>query len=370
MIKTSKSSKRKSQIQQWVNDFEQIRPKYEKLRVKIVQLLEELLTTEGIKYHLVESRTKTLDSFSEKIQRKGKRYSDPLHEINDLTGIRIIAYYTHDVDKICNLIEAQFEIDKENSVDQRVHLAFDQFGYLSVHKIVRLASPRKNLPEWLDIAELAFEIQVRTVLQHAWAAISHALQYKHESEIPAEFRRRLIRLSGLLELADEEFASLREDQAAFAQHVSEQILTQNLLIDIDAISVSKYLTSTSSTSSILNAVPTFGMENDFRDGYDSNDEETDYYQLTTVCRILNIRTIYDLNKEIIEQSSNAPAFFKEFGLRHQGAIGDTDHWISVFLIGIHCETINRDVIAAELSWHIQYIDDIFEAGAKIKRRAQ
>lgn len=365
MANTSKSSKRNIQIQQWVNDFEQIRPKYEKLRVKMVQLLEELLLAEGIKYHLVESRTKTVDSFSEKIQRKGKRYNDPLHEINDFTGIRIIAYYTHDVDKICNLIDAQFEIDKENSVDQRAQLAFDQFGYLSVHKVVRLATPRKNLPEWLDIAELVLEIQVRTVLQHAWAAISHALQYKHESEIPAEFRRRLIRLSGLLELADEEFVSLRQDQAAFAQRISEQILTQNLFIDIDAISVSKYLASTSSTSSIMDAVLKFGMENDFPDGYD--DEETDYSQLTIVCRTLNIRTIYDLDQEIIARASDAPGFFKEFGLRYQGAYGDADHWVSVFLIGVHCETINREVLTAELPWHTQYVDAIFAAGEKLKR---
>jgi trimethylamine:corrinoid methyltransferase-like protein len=61
------------------------------------------------------------------------------------------------------------------------------------------------------------EVHVRTVLQHAWAAISHSLQYKKEDDVPAALRRRLNRLAALLELADQEFTTLSAEHRALHQ---------------------------------------------------------------------------------------------------------------------------------------------------------
>src|ERR1041384_2055216 len=185
--------------------YELKRPLYIEFTEKVKSLLESLLTTSNIKYQVVEKRTKNIQSFREKISRANKQYSDPLREVTDLAGLRIIVYYLEDVNAACQMIEREFNIDREASVDKGLLLQPNEFGYRSVHYIASLSDSRKALLEWAAYDGLVAEIQVRTVLQHAWAAISHALQYKKEQDIPSVFRRRLSRLSSLLELSDEEF---------------------------------------------------------------------------------------------------------------------------------------------------------------------
>src|SRR4029077_10215047 len=90
---------------------------------------------------------------------------------------------------------------------------------------------------------MSAEIQVRTVLQHAWAGISHKLQYKRENEIPKEFRRRLVRRAGLRELEDGEFADLKRDQSELANKVANKIGREDLTVGINLDSVVEFLSS-------------------------------------------------------------------------------------------------------------------------------
>ena len=120
-------------------------------------------------------------------------------------------------------------MDADSAGDTLSWLEPDQFGYRSTHYSVRLLPDRAHLPEWRDFAQLRAEIQIRTVLQHAWAAISHALQYKREFEVPSQFRRRLSRLAGMLELADEEFTGVRRDQIVARQAAEMATNEQNVL---------------------------------------------------------------------------------------------------------------------------------------------
>jgi ppGpp synthetase/RelA/SpoT-type nucleotidyltranferase len=96
------------------------------------------------------------------------------------------------------MIEEEFTIDKDNSLDKRKELRSNEFGYLSVHYVVSLSPARAALGEYKNYASLRAEIQVRTVLQHAWAAVDHRLRYKSETDAPEHLRRRLFLLSGLL----------------------------------------------------------------------------------------------------------------------------------------------------------------------------
>lgn len=182
-------------------------PFYQKLTRKNTELLRELLECEGIKA-TIESRTKNVESLYGKITRPGKAYKDPLKEISDLSGIRIILYSLADVEKATTLIHKNFIVDKEKSVNKLEELAPDKFGYISQHYIVKTIDTRKNLPEWKGITEYWCEIQIRTVLQHAWAAVNHFLLYKNEYDAPKALRRRLFRLSALFELADEELVGI------------------------------------------------------------------------------------------------------------------------------------------------------------------
>jgi putative GTP pyrophosphokinase len=194
-----------------VSSFAANRPLYEKFLGRIHDLMTTLVHRAGIRVDSIQARTKTVSSLSEKLQRRGKNYAR-LEDVPDLAGLRVIAYHREDADRVVELIRSEFDVDDEESEDVASRLAPNEFGYLSVHLVIGLSDSRRQLSEWSDLNTLHAEVQVRTVLQHAWASISHSLQYKHEDEVPNALLRRLARLSALLELADQEFAALNREQ--------------------------------------------------------------------------------------------------------------------------------------------------------------
>lgn len=206
-------------------------------------LMVDLLKADDVDVIQVESRAKTVASFADKIRRKGRTDADPLNSITDLVGLRVITYYLDDVDRIGRLIEREFLVDSNNSMDKAEGLASDQFGYRSAHYVTRLRPSRAGLIEWRGFAQIPIEFQVRTSLQHAWAAVSHKLEYKAAEEAPASLRRRLVRLSALFEIADDQFAALRDERDATYSAYRENV-TQGRLADVpvDTSSLAAYWT--------------------------------------------------------------------------------------------------------------------------------
>ena len=235
-----KKPKKTTTPQEWENIYKGRYATYQKFTDKLQNLIRDLLQKHNIDAQ-IESRTKSIESFVEKIQREGKNYHSPLEEITDLVGIRIIAYYKEDVDKICEIIEKEFNVDWENSIDKAHTLDPDRFGYLSVHYVVSLSFPREGLTEWKAFANIKAEIQVRTALQHAWAAISHKLVYKRAKEVPKYLRRQLFRMSALLELADEEFSNLIKLVDEAKENYSWNLKHGELDIEINLLSLERYL---------------------------------------------------------------------------------------------------------------------------------
>lgn len=77
-------------------------------------------------------RLKAVDSLKGKLEKKGDKYESAL-DLTDLLEIRVICYFSDDVDRIARTIEGLFIIDRENSIDKRRVLDDDQLGYLSLH---------------------------------------------------------------------------------------------------------------------------------------------------------------------------------------------------------------------------------------------
>jgi ppGpp synthetase/RelA/SpoT-type nucleotidyltranferase/ActR/RegA family two-component response regulator len=198
-----------------IREYESQMPVITEFTQRVADLIERILEGHGIKYHVIQKRTKDLSSFRKKLVRKGSKYKDPIREMTDLSGVRVVAYYLRDVHSIVGLLRREFQIDEANSIDKATELPVTGFGYRSVHLIASLNDRRTALPEWKKFTALRSEIQVRTVLEHVWAAVSHELQYKREDEVVPVFKRRLARLSGLLELSDEEFGDLRREMEEF-----------------------------------------------------------------------------------------------------------------------------------------------------------
>ena len=177
-----------------IETYRKDRPRYVSFTARLDSLLEELLKLKSIRVHMIESRAKSVESLSEKIRRPGKDYSRDITSIPDLAGLRIIVYYQDDVEQVRDVIEQEFNIIERETAHQAEMYSPNQFGYLSIHLIGELKDSRLKLPEWQEYTGLRAEIQIRTVLQHSWAVVSHALQYKRESDVPFKLRRKLFRL--------------------------------------------------------------------------------------------------------------------------------------------------------------------------------
>lgn len=189
-------------------------PIYRKLQDVAMQKLNEMIAQSGLELNAVESRIKSEASLVGKLRLKGHKYSD-LSNITDIFGARIITFYNEDVDRIASMAETLFDVDWANSVDKRKMHETSSFGYNSLHYICKMPRELYEDPEYPMLNEWAFELQMRTALQHVWSAIQHDIGYKTDIETPTEYHRSLGRLAGMLELADNEFSRIRAEISAY-----------------------------------------------------------------------------------------------------------------------------------------------------------
>jgi putative GTP pyrophosphokinase len=167
-----------------------------------------------------------------------------------VVGIRIITHFEDEVDRIGDLIEREFTVDQERSVDKRRSLEADRFGYLSLHFVCGLSDERLRLSEYRRCHDLRCEIQIRSILQHAWAEIEHDLGYKAAAGIPGPIRRRFSRLAGLLEIADREFAEIREVLAEYSSEITARIADSPSTVQLDQISLRAFIEGDTTTAEL------------------------------------------------------------------------------------------------------------------------
>jgi putative GTP pyrophosphokinase len=215
------------------------RPIYKKLAQKVESIVAEILELDNISFHIITSRTKDIDSFKVKI--RNEKYDDPIQQLTDLAGIRIITYVEDEVKQVCETIENVFEIDKGKSLDKSKDLGIDRVGYKSVHYVAKLKESRLQLPEYKIFENRYFEIQIRTILQHAWAEIEHDRNYKFSGKLPEEIARRFKLLSGTLEIADREFNNIAKEIDLISKRVEEGTKTGKLNFEINSTSLKQYL---------------------------------------------------------------------------------------------------------------------------------
>ncbi|MFN2339712.1 MAG: GTP pyrophosphokinase family protein [Halanaerobium sp.] len=205
----------RKKVNQAVKWYQNQRHNYSDLRAEVEVILREALNENEMIFHRIESRVKTAESFREKASRN--KYNDPINEITDLTGIRIITLFEKEIHQISDIIKGLFKIDYSRSEDKADLLDADKMGYKSIHYIAELSQEKISETELESFAGLKFEIQIRSILQHAWAEIEHDRNYKFKGELPKRLQRRFYALAGMLEIADREFNTLAEEVEKFRQ---------------------------------------------------------------------------------------------------------------------------------------------------------
>lgn len=231
-----------SEISAWLAD---VLPRHTALTDTVVGMLHSLFRARDIDFLTVSGRTKESKSLKEKIGRKG--YSDPKSQLTDISGVRAVFYLESDLAKASRIIEEAFTIDSENSLNKDALLSVDQIGYRSIHYVCELGEGRTTLPEYSGLTGLRFEIQLRTVLQHAWAELSHDRNYKFSGKLPRTIERELFLYAGMLEIADRGFDSLARSIDKYSDEVSSKTKKGNLDIPINSLSLEHFVHSWSET---------------------------------------------------------------------------------------------------------------------------
>ena len=189
-----------------IQAYAERQPQLHRLTERYVALVTTLLDDAGINYLTVTGRTKSVASFAAKAARAlpgSPAHEDPLTGITDQVGVRVVAYLLSEVEAVAELLADQLSVLDDRDMGQET-ASQGRFGYASRHLLV---SGSDRDPELDQPAS----VQVRTVLQHAWAEFEHDIRYKGTvpEEHAPDLDRRFTLAAGLLELADREFSEIR-----------------------------------------------------------------------------------------------------------------------------------------------------------------
>lgn len=213
------------------NDYNQFKPNSEKFMAALCDQIENLLSKHDITLGVpLECRVKSLESISQNIERNKLSLSSVI-ELDDLIGIRLILLFKRDVDKIHEIMMDTFDIIRYEDTSTR--LTETQFGYQSVHYIIRIPKSWLKVPSFHDFVLFKAEVQVRTLAQHIWAATSHILQYKQEASVPLPIMRSIYRVSAILETVDLEFERLLVERESYITKVDTS--QEDIILNVDLV---------------------------------------------------------------------------------------------------------------------------------------
>lgn len=222
-----------------MNYYKENRESYRKLGKRLEKYIKLQFEKNRISYHSIESRAKSRESFFKKLQRK--EYNS-LESATDLCGIRVITFLESETKIVEKFLRSLFVIDEERSMDKSENLGEDRVGYKSIHLVASLPEELLRLQEFERFRGMKFEIQVRTILQHAWAEVEHDKNYKFSGQLPPDIKRRFKLLAGFLEIADREFENISKEITEYEKRITSEIADNRLQeIELNSTSLRKYL---------------------------------------------------------------------------------------------------------------------------------
>lgn len=209
---------------------------YEEYSEVSATLIKTFLINSHIPVYAIEQRTKGIDNLREKISRKrvqGRVYKK-ISDITDLSGVRIIVFFEDDIRRVNDILKGEFQFRRKDlgaDTQERKKLLR---GYVSVHSLITLKTSRARLSEYTRFKGLVCEVQVMSVLQHAWAEIEHGIGYKpkiRESELErSEIRALFKKNADLVRRVDKNFVDIRKKHAALLADYSAKVEQRKLLL--------------------------------------------------------------------------------------------------------------------------------------------
>ena len=217
-------------VQDLQREYESLRSDAARLCDALKRELEKKFSTKALILGIpLQARVKEWDSIVGKLDRKELSLNS-LKELDDFIGIRGVFLFRRDLITAQKLIEDTFEILSEE--DTASQLDENEFGYQSLHFVVKPPRSWLTVPSFEGLDEFRCELQMRTLAQHIWASASHQLQYKHEESVPQPIRRTIHRASALLETVDLEFERVLQERQQYLATLNAQ---SNDQLNVDSL---------------------------------------------------------------------------------------------------------------------------------------
>lgn len=336
-----------------MEEYKEQRKSFTELGDVVHALLSNQLKENNISPLAIEHRVKEEKSLAGKLELKGEKYSS-LADITDILGARIICFFSDEVDEVAKIIEKNFDIDWENSVDKRAIIKPDAFGYLSLHYICSLPMD-SEYPD--NICGKKFEIQIRTTLQHTWAVINHDLGYKTDFGVPRMVTRNFSRIASILEIADEQFVKIRDDIEEYEADVRNSIANDTADdLTIDNVTLNEYIKINKNMLSFMNELSALCDNAEI-----SHISAEPYIEQLA---FLGVKTLGDLAKLLADNKETAIKLAERM-------LENTDLDILSSNVGLRflcrAELINKGYSVEEIT---KFMEITFGAGARAERQAK
>lgn len=193
-----------------LSQYDKIYNKYDKILNALTKKFETILTDSGCNAQ-VKGRVKSFDALYRKLLTRCQYgiIEKPFDVISDIIGMRIVVPFLEDLESVERMIKKNFQI-VETEYKSR-ELSIREFGYDSIH--IQIILPADISNKFKKTRDMKIEIQLRTILQDAWAEVEHELIYKTSiDKVEDTIRRKMIAVNATLSLGDTIFQEIREYQ--------------------------------------------------------------------------------------------------------------------------------------------------------------
>jgi len=212
MPSQDKNERHRADVEGILSEFDRKKESLALFGDKTKSLIEEFLRDASVRHQSVQVRIKSRGKLRDKFLDPQKNYQR-LDDITDQVAFRIISYYEDEVDRVAEVIRREFDIDPDNSVDKRENDP-EKFGYYAFNFVCSYTTGRTAQVEYKRFKGISCEIQITSIVRHAWAEIEHPW-YDLKGAYPTDIKRRFARMAALLEIAESEFLNLRRIQSDY-----------------------------------------------------------------------------------------------------------------------------------------------------------
>lgn len=203
-----------------LSQYEKLYKKHNKILAILLKKFETILAGSGCNAQ-VKGRIKSFDALYRKILTRCQNgtIERPFETITDIIGMRIVVPFLEDLESVEKLIKKHFQIVETDYKSRE--LTIREFGYDSIH--IQIILPHEIAGKFRNIKEMKIELQLRTILQDAWAEVEHELIYKTSiDKVEDTIRRKMIAVNATLSLGDTIFQEIREYQRKRYKDIQER----------------------------------------------------------------------------------------------------------------------------------------------------